>query len=228
MTRSFQGIEPPSDPERFTIRAGTRAAVQLLTKALQDQRQGWFFRRQIYEWSTRTGLPDALTEVIISLCTVVMAVHHPYEAVVCLHHIARREHQGIARARGALTRLVRTDRRLLRLMFDRLDFQFSGNNTYKADPDLFLDLADPDLLTATEGRSRSLIAHEAVRKQMTNGWDMVFGRRSEDVWSPAARRWLLAAGRGGPHQGALLDVLINGGDPHNYPQKATPGAGLSG
>ncbi|GII76696.1 hypothetical protein Sru01_16780 [Sphaerisporangium rufum] len=197
--------------ENEAKRAGTRAAVQLLTKGLQDQRQGWFFRRQIYEWSLRTNLSAALTQVVISLCTEVMAVHHPHEAVVRLHHMARREGQGTTCAHDALTRLVRTDRRLLRLMFDRLDYQFSGNNTYEADPDLFLELADPDLLTATEGRSRSLITHEAVRKQMTNGWDMVFGRRSEGVWSPAARRWLLAAGRGGPYQGALLDVLINGG-----------------
>ncbi|KAA9380072.1 hypothetical protein F5972_10730 [Microbispora cellulosiformans] len=192
-------------------RAGTRAAVQLLTKALQDQRQGWFFRRQIYEWSTRTGLPDALAEVIISLCTEVMAVHHPYEAVVRLHHMARREHQGTTRARDALIQLVRADRRLLRLMFDRLDYQFSGNNTYEADPDLFLEMTDPGLLTATEGRSRSLVTQEAVRKQLTNGWDVVFGRRPEDAWSPAARRWLLAAGAGGPYQDALLDVLIDGG-----------------
>ncbi|GGO30968.1 hypothetical protein [Microbispora bryophytorum] len=197
--------------ENEAKRAGTRAAVQLLTKGLQDQRQGWFFRRQIYEWSIRTNLSAALTEVIISLCTEVMAVHHPHEAVVRLHHMARREGQGTTRARDALTRLVRADRRLLRLMFDRLDYQFSGNSTYKADPDLFLELADPGLLTATKGGSRSLVTQEAVRKQLTNGWDVVFGRRPEDTWSPAARRWLLAAGAGGPYQDALLDVLIDGG-----------------
>lgn len=190
-------------------RAGTRAAVQLLTKALQDKRQGGFFRDQIYEWSTKRGLPDALTDVIIALCTEVLVVHHPYKAVVRLHHLARREKT--TRAREALIRLVRADRRLLRLMFDRLDRQFTGNNTYEADPGLFLELADPDLVTAAEGRSRSLIAQEAVRKQMTNGWDAVFERRPEEEWSPAARRWLLAAGEVGRHQDALLDVLIDSG-----------------
>ncbi|WP_433212883.1 hypothetical protein [Microtetraspora malaysiensis] len=188
-------------------RTGTRAAVQLLAKGLQDQRQGWFFRRQIYDWSTKTGLSDALSEVIISLCAEVMAVRHPDEAVVRLHHMARRE-QG-TRARDALTRLVWADRRLLRLMFDRLNYQFSGRNSYEADPDLFLELADPDVLTATG--VRSLIAQEVVREQVASGWDVVFGRRSEDAWSPAAVRWLLAAGTGGPHQDVLLDVLIDGG-----------------
>lgn len=193
-------------------RAGTRAAVQLLTRGLQDQRHGWFFRNQIYKWSTsRTGLSDALTEVIISLCIEVMAVRHPYQAVVRLHHLARREERGITRARDALVHLVRADRRLLRLMFDRLHYQFTGNNRYEADPDLFLELADPDVLTTTGGRGRSLIAQDDVREQMTTGWSVVFGRLPADAWSPAARRWLLAVGNGGPRHDALLDVLVGGG-----------------
>jgi hypothetical protein len=65
-----------------------------------------------------------------------MAVCYPYEAAVRLHHIASRE-EGTTYVREALTRLVRADRRLLRLMFDRLDYQFSRNNRHEADPDLF-------------------------------------------------------------------------------------------
>lgn len=191
-------------------RAGTRAAVQLLAKGLQDQRHGWFFRDQIYTWS-RTALSDAFTEVIISLCTEVMAVRHPYQAVVRLHHVARREERGTTRARDALVQLVRTDRRLLRLMFNRLDYEFGGDNKYEADPDIFLELADPDVLTTTGGRGRSLIASDAVRRQLTTGWSVVFGRRPADAWSPAARRWLLAVGNGGPRHDALLDALVGGG-----------------
>jgi hypothetical protein len=190
--------------------AGPRAAVQALTRGLEDQRQGWFFRRRIYDWSIKASLPPTLTEVIISMCTEVMAVRHPYEAVVRLHHLARRE-RGTTRARDELTRLIRADRRLIRLMLDRLNFQFTGDNRYGADADMFLELADPELLSDEGGRARSLLAKQVVRDQVTTGWAVVFAQRPADRWSPHVRRWLLAAGERGPRHDVLLDVLVKAG-----------------
>jgi hypothetical protein len=190
--------------------AGARAAVQLLTQGLEHQRHGRFYRRKIYEWSRQQGLSATLADVVTSMCTEVMAVRHPYEAVVRLHHMARREH-GSTRARSALTRLVQADRRLLRLMFERLDHQFSGDNKYKADPDLFLELSDPELLTGTDAQGGSLIAEDVVRSQAAAGWGAVFRRHTENVWRLAVRRWLLVAGAAGSRHDALLDVLVAGG-----------------
>ncbi|MEV0974975.1 hypothetical protein [Microtetraspora glauca] len=190
--------------------AGQRAAVQALTRGLQDQRHGWFFRRRIYDWSMKSGLSDTLIDVIIAMCTEVMAVHHPYEATVRLHHLARHERR-TTRAREALTRFVHADPRLLRLMFDRLNRQFTEDNRYEVDVDLFLELADPELLAGAGPRARTLIARDVVRDQVTTGWAVVFEQRSDDVWCPPARRWLLAADEGGPRHDVLLDVLVEGG-----------------
>ncbi|MEO3810228.1 hypothetical protein ABGB17_14600 [Sphaerisporangium sp. B11E5] len=187
--------------------AGPRAAAQALTGALQDQRQGWFFRRRIYEWSTRADPSPALAEVIISMCTEVMAVRHPYEAVVRLHHLARRERS--TRAHGELAKLVREDRRLMRLMLDRLTFQFNGSNNYRADPGIFLYLADPEVLSDQGNRARSLLAIRFVRDQVTTCWTAVFTKWSEDGWIPSVRRWLLTAGHDGAHRDVLLDILVD-------------------
>lgn len=202
--------------EAWTAKAmngtGRRAAAQALTQGLQDRRQGRYFRRQIYEWATTNqGLPGTLAEVIVATCTEVMVVHHPYEAVVRLHHLARRERE-TTRARDALIRLVRADRRLLRLMFDRLNRQFSENRGWKGtDADLFLELADPELLAAAAAGARPLLASDVVRDQVALGWSVVYERGPDDAWDELARRWLLAAGEAGSRHDVLLDVLVEGG-----------------
>lgn len=203
--------------EQWTARptmngAGKRAAAQALASGLQDRRQGRYFRRQIYEWATTDkGLPSALAEVIVATCTEVMVVHNPYEAVVRLHHLARRERE-TTRARDALIRLVRADRRLLRLMLDRFHHQFSEDRGWKgADAGLFLELVDPELLADATADARPLIASDVVRHQVALGWSVVYERGPDDVWEEPARRWLLAAGEAGPRHDVLIDVLVEGG-----------------
>ncbi|TLP54779.1 hypothetical protein [Microbispora triticiradicis] len=190
--------------------AGRRAAAQVLTRGLQDQWQGRFFRHAIYEWSRHGALSETLAEVIVTVCSEVMAVRHPYEAVVRLHHRARRE-TGTTQAREALLELVRADRRLLRLMFSRLNDQFAQDNRYGADAGLFLDLADPDLLTSTDGGARAPLARPVMREQVTVGWSVVFERSGEEVWTQRARHWLEAAGESGPWADVLIGVIVEGG-----------------
>ncbi|KAA9375453.1 hypothetical protein F5972_27230 [Microbispora cellulosiformans] len=188
--------------------AGRRAAAQVLTVGLLDQRQGRFFRHQIYEWCRQGALSETLAEVIVRMCSEVMAVRNPYEAVVRLHHRARRE-TGTTQAREALLELVRADRRLLRLMFSRLNDQFTQDNRYRADPGLFLDLADSDLLASTGG-ARAPLARSILREQVTVGWSVVFERSGEEVWRERVQQWLEAAGESGPWADVLIDVLVEG------------------
>ncbi|MEV5754675.1 hypothetical protein AB0L00_43290 [Actinoallomurus sp. NPDC052308] len=184
------------------------AAAVVLQRGLQHEKQGRFFRRQIYEWSRITNLSDRLAEVIIVACRDEMMTKHPDEALVRLHHVARREHG--TRARETLIQLVSGAPRLRRQMLNRLTDP-SEPGKWPADVDLFLELADPESLTDPGKRGHPLIAENSVRRQLTIGWALAFAQRPHEEWAPQVRRWLHVAAGNERYRHALLDVLIGGG-----------------
>lgn len=192
--------------ERWTAQAPSprriKAAALILQHGLRDEKHGRFFRRQIYEWSTRSTIPDRLTDVIVVACRDEMVVSHPDEAMVRLHHVARRKPQ--SQAREALVGLVRDDPRFLRQMLSRLTDP--ERTPWNVDIDLFLELAGPQELTAS-GR-RALISRPSVREQLVVGWHRAF-RGDDDRWIPHARSWLAAAAEDEQNGPALLDVIIS-------------------
>ncbi|MFG1876193.1 hypothetical protein ACGFIV_15285 [Sphaerisporangium sp. NPDC049003] len=194
-----------------TTNARLQAAAKALEAGLSHKDLGRFFRRQIYTWS-QMRLPDRFGQVLVVLCFEVMAVRHPDEAVVRLHHLARRE-RGAPHAREALVRLIGDTPRLHRLMLDRLVYAFTGSTgrEWQADVDLFLHVADPAPFTDVGTRGHAPIAEPVVRGQLIAGWNVVFQRRQHETWSRQVRKWLLTAADDERHRDLLLDVLVGGG-----------------
>jgi len=185
-----------------------RAAAQVLKDGLNDEEHGRLFRKKVYVWSKSGQVSDGLIHVLVDVCVEVIAVHHPDEAVVRLHHLARREPR-TDRACEALLLLTKADHRLLRLMLFRLARDL-GRNTHPVDPHLFLRIADPLPLTTSGRRPRALLAEAAVREWLATAWTAVFERRPRQAWEPYTRRWLHAACADEEHSDPLLDVLVAG------------------
>ncbi|MER6826891.1 hypothetical protein ABT352_12970 [Streptosporangium sp. NPDC000563] len=189
-----------------------RAAALTLKKGLLDEEHGRFFRRQIYECATE-GIPShGLRFVLVRTCRDVIAVRHPDEAMVRLHHLARREHDGTL-ARDALTDLAGSKRRHHWFMLRRLEEGLRRERPWPADFDLFHDLTVPDTLTAQGQNGHELLADPEVRQRLTNGWRAVFTHRMERVKGPRVHDWLMAARDREIQRHALLDVLVSAATP---------------
>ncbi|MGH3431060.1 MAG: hypothetical protein ACRDQZ_26400, partial [Mycobacteriales bacterium] len=192
----------PSWPSRLLPQAAR--AVEC---GLNDERHGLFFRRQLYAWSRDPNLSPDLAQVVIQVCSEVLALTHPEQALVRLHHIARRHlgEPGEA-ARAALLMLIDRDRRLYRRLLDRVtDGLMKGT---ARDPALFVELAAPDRLT----RTPPLIADAAVRAQLSTGWTAVLGGSSSSECTHPVRTWLAAAREDDWYRECLLTVLVEAGE----------------
>jgi hypothetical protein len=192
-----------------------KASALILRRGLDDERYARTFRKQIYDWSCRSGIPDALAEVIVAACRDQMVATHPDEALVRLHHVARRE-RGTT-AREALLGLVRGDRRFLRQILRRLTDptrRFADPELMRRDLDLFLDIANPAILTDPGRRHRALIDDGTVRQQITDGWTSAFMRPTDDTWRSQATQWLDHSAADLRHRHALLDVLVEASRQH--------------
>ncbi|MEV4678089.1 MULTISPECIES: hypothetical protein [Actinomadura] len=186
------------------------AAAVVVQRGLRDEQQARSFRRQIYDWARTDSLSQRLAEVIIVACRDEMMARHPDEALVRLHHVARRERG--TRARETLIELVSGAPRLRRQMLTRLtDPKFMPGRWHR-DIDLFLQLVDPKALTDPGRRDHAPITESTVRQQLTIGWSLVFSRRPHDVWTSTIRRWLHVAAEDERNRHALLDVLVGGGE----------------
>jgi len=188
-----------------------RAAEEMLRQAVGSERHGRFFRRQTYEWSRDSQLSTGLSRAVVRACAEVMAVHRPYEAMVRLHHRARRERGG-DQARRALAALVQGDPRLRRQMLFRLT---RLSQKYPRDPVLFLDIADPQAFTKPDLRDRSLIAEDGVREMLRDGWRRVFTDCPAEIWTPRVVEWVSHAFHDEGHRDAVLAVLLGGSDARN-------------
>lgn len=187
------------------------AADRALQQALKHEQHGGFFRKQIYNWATDDHLPEALSEVVIMMCVKVIALSHPDQAIVRLHHRARRESR--SNARTALLELVSGDPWFRRLLLARLTQPLEGSRKeYERDPGLFLELVDPLAFTTSDDHNRPLVAEAEVRDMLTNGWRRVFLELDEPAWQGQMRRWLIVACHDERHRDSLIDVLVSAGD----------------
>ncbi|NEB05210.1 ABC transporter substrate-binding protein [Streptomyces sp. SID13726] len=170
-------------------------AAQVLARGLDDERHGRYFRQRIYDWATSGETVDRLRQVLVVVCAETMARSHPDQALVRLHHLARRSSgQVAADARAALLRLTGSDRRLYRRMLDRLSTGIA-HGPWGKDRDLFLELADPV----------RLIGYRDVRDSLVSCWTGVL-LRPVDSWCVPLSRWLTAA-EDVRHRDLVLRVL---------------------
>ncbi|WLW56498.1 ABC transporter substrate-binding protein [Streptomyces sp. YU58] len=157
-------------------------AAQVLACGLDDDRHGRFFRQRIYEWAVSGETGDRLGEVLVVVCAETMAGSHPDQALVRLHHLARRSGgRAQAAARGALRKLTGTDHRLYRSLLDRLVAGIAHRHGPR-DRALFLELADPV----------RLIGYRSVRDSLIACWSDVL-RQDVESWRLPLMGWLGAA-----------------------------------
>jgi hypothetical protein len=188
-----------------------KAADQALRRALTAEEHGMFFRKQIYNWARDDHLSESLAQVIIRMCTEVIAVTHPDQTVVRLHHRARRESRS-TNARTALLEMVAGDPWLRRLLLVRLTRLAMNGRGWRRDVELFLDVADPAVFTAPGDRDRPLVAEAEIRALLTEGWKRVFHESAEPAWHDRAREWLITALHDDRHRDLLVDILIEGSE----------------
>lgn len=180
-------------------------ATKALIAGLNDARHGKKFRALVYQWST-TDLPEHVGQLLVQVCTDVIAPVYPEQALVRLHQRSRRESgNGNPTARSALLRLISHNRTLFRLLLDRLATSLCSQK-WPTDFSLFLDAADPSWLIGTESRSRPLAADMVVREQLIDGWHAILIHRPDLAW-PAVRRWLQVAGQTTSAE-LLLGILV--------------------
>ncbi|MCK7625968.1 hypothetical protein MUU72_23170 [Streptomyces sp. RS10V-4] len=183
---------------------GAQAATVGLETAVLDAQHGMRTRRKIYHWA-RGDLPVRLARVLITVCTDTLAIHHPDQAMVRLHHLARHRSPTAALAREALLGLASQDNRLYRRLLDRVTIGLT-ERPYHRDDQLFLQLADPARLTDTEHRTQPFLKDASVRAQLTECWRAVLSRWPPAEWTAPVQRWL--AGCTATGQTDLLTRII--------------------
>lgn len=164
-------------------------------------------RRRIYEWATQPDLPVTLAQVLIQVCSAVMAVTHPDRAAVRLRHLCYHWNADIRRfAHRALVALAANNRFLRRLLrwlqiwFDR------ARQAKKADVQLFLAVANPHQLVDDRNHSAAVVRDNNVRAQLVTGWRAVFSQ-PEQEWRSRFHDWL-AACQHSEHAPLLVEVLV--------------------
>jgi len=140
-----------------------------------------------------------------------MSYTNPDEAIVRLHHVARRN-QGVG-ARNALAALARSDPLLLSLLLSRLTRSGpEGTRTRRVDALIFLDIAGAALFTTSWSTSKPLITQTQVAGQLTAGWALAFSQLEYKDWASSAHEWLRHAAKDYADRHALLDALVAGAD----------------
>ena len=190
--------------------ASELAAAAILRVGLGDEANSRTFRRQIYDWSTTCGTSGSLATVLVVACQQ-MTRTHPGEALVRLHHLARR-HPGRTDIWDALADVVYGNGPLLRLLLARLaDRPFE--TTWDIDARIFLHVADPVRLTARHPASQPPVTHSDLPRLLAAGWTLAFTRLPDTEWASRASDWLRCAAEDDASRRLLLNVLIEGGRP---------------
>ncbi|ACU76352.1 conserved hypothetical protein [Catenulispora acidiphila DSM 44928] len=165
-----------------------RQAFVLLELGLKHPDHGRGFRRQMWEWA-KNPPSDGLGEVLIRACVEVIGDTHPDQALVRLHHLARRSGRIGEMACETLAVQLAQDRllRLIRLLLFRM-----VEHPNDRDPAIFVHVIDPHLLIDWRGRARPLAAEPAVRTQLALAWRATLAKQPRG-WQEQLDSWLIAA-----------------------------------
>jgi hypothetical protein len=190
-------------------------AAEALELGLGHGPYGWRFRHRVYRWSREPRLSKSLRRVLIKVCVDTIAPSYPEQALVRLHHLARRENTAQApESRKALRDLVDNDDLLFRRLLDRLAEAVGRDTPWPVDLDLFLELADPTRLTDATTRTQPLLVDAGVHAQLIAGWRAVMSHCAHDSWGKQLAIWLQAS-ENERHRESLLNVLVMAADGRN-------------
>ncbi|MDG9716398.1 hypothetical protein [Streptomyces sp. DH24] len=170
------------------------AAVEL---GLSHERFGGWFRRRMYECVRSGHLSDGLVRVLTAACRQSLAATHPDQAMVRLHYLAVRKGEAAREAREALLGLAGRDRRLYRLLVDRLRDR-TRREPRGAEPHL-------SLLTELLGSDRA--PDPPPWPDLFLGWETVFSHSPTELWTPLVSSWLQAVA-GDSTREMALEVMV--------------------
>ncbi|MFJ3839820.1 hypothetical protein ACIPY6_30505 [Streptomyces sp. NPDC090054] len=168
--------------DRATGASRDPRAVAALELGLSHERFGGWFRRRIYECARSGPLSDGLARILTNACLQSLGSTHPDQAMVRLHHLAVRKGAAAGEAREALLDLAGRDRRLYRLLIDRL-----RERTGRAPRE-----TDPHLRLLTELLSSARAPDPPPWPDLFLGWEAVFSQPPTDLWNLLASSWLNA------------------------------------
>ncbi|MFI6408865.1 hypothetical protein [Streptomyces sp. NPDC050548] len=204
-----------------TYPARMRAAVDWLSWGVRNEHEptSRHFRSAIYVWATRR-LEPSMRQVLIDVCLNTMAFTHPEQAVVRLHHLARREpwskDDSKNSARRVLLALVAMDTRLRLYLLYRLAVlapQADEARPQGADASLFLGL-----LMMPSRPEHVLLQLPSTRLWLSMCWTHVLQWFNDESWLPHLKQWVAAVDSSEDpdlvHH--ALDVLVDA-SAENYP-----------
>ncbi|GGW63958.1 hypothetical protein [Streptomyces griseoloalbus] len=172
-------------------------AVAALTLGLSHERFGGWFRRRMYECVRSGPLSEGLVRVLTVACRQSLGATHPDQALVRLHYLAVRKGEAAREAREALLGLAGRDRRLYRLLIDRLRDR-ARREPGEAEPHL-------PLLTELLGNDRA--PDPPPWPDLFLGWETVFSQPPTELWTPLVNSWLNAVA-GDSTREVALGVMV--------------------
>lgn len=172
-------------------------AVAGLELGLSHEEFGGWFRRRIYACARSGPLSDGLARVLTTTCLRSLGTTHPDQAVVRLHYLAVRKGEAAREAREALLDFVGRDRRLYRLLIDRL------RDRTRQEP----HGSEAHLLLLTELLWSDRAPDPPPWPDLFLGWKTVFSQPPTEPWNPLVRSWLNAV-MGDSTRELALDVLV--------------------
>ncbi|MEV1200361.1 hypothetical protein [Microbispora rosea] len=179
-------------------------AVRALQLALEDSRCSGLIRHRIITWAQEPNLPFERGQVLVEVCSDVLARIDALSALVRLRHLARQDDpRTSSAAREALARMMGEGpwfaRQLLTRVVRRLESLHPPRN---ADYQLFLWLTAPD-------RDYPLVSASDMRPLLVEGWRALMDRANQELWERAIHRWFSAVADGVVAEetlGILLDA----------------------
>ncbi|MFC9396615.1 hypothetical protein ACFTWS_26105 [Streptomyces sp. NPDC057027] len=173
-------------------------AVAALELGLGHERFGGWFRKRMYERVVRSGsLSDGLARVLTTACVRSLSSTHPDQAVVRLHYLAAGKGEAAREAREALLDLVGRDRRLYRLLIDRL------RDRARREP----RGAEPHLRLLSVLLRSDRAPDPPAWPDLFLGWEAVFSQPPTELWNPLVSSWLNTVA-GDSTQKMALDVMV--------------------
>ncbi|MFD5660354.1 NACHT domain-containing protein [Streptomyces hirsutus] len=173
-------------------------AVAALELGLGHERFGGWFRKRMYECVARSSsLSDGLARVLTTACVQSLSATHPDQAVVRLHYLAVKKGEVAREAREALLDLASRDRRLYRLLIDRL------RDRARREP----HGAEPHLQLLTDLLRSDRAPDPPPWPDLFLGWEAVFSQPPTELWNPLVSNWLNAVA-GDSTREMALDVMV--------------------
>ncbi|GAB3472716.1 hypothetical protein GCM10027440_00160 [Nocardiopsis coralliicola] len=184
-------------------------ALELLRCGLRDERAAPAVRRWLYDTAKEESLPASCIRVVTAVSYGVLADTHPNQAIVRLHHAARRggagpePRQAAGEAALRLADLARESSSLrsgvLRRFADR--FAAGPGKYWDADASILWGVVDPAVLTSSGGFPLTAAEGGDLRTCLAAVW-----RRDRAEVRPHARRWL-EFWTGGPHRTTTVSLI---------------------